>query len=94
MGIAKAVASTFRKAGSPKNRFQPYRNTSGKSGVSMYLIEPEAITVRFTTGAVYRYTYDSAGRGRIEQMKVLATNGQWLNSFINLNVKFMYESKG
>lgn len=70
-----------------------YQNLGGDSGVASYEFDATSIEVTFATGGVYRYTYASAGAENIEQMKVLAENGQGLNSFINRNpaVKKGYE---
>lgn len=70
-----------------------YKNLGGDSGVSAYEIGAESITVQFNTGAVYLYTYRSAGSANIEKMKLLAVAGKGLNSFIMRNVKKGYESK-
>lgn len=70
-----------------------YKNLGGNSGVSAYEIGEDSITVQFSTGKVYRYTYRSAGSHNIEQMKNLSQQGQGLNSFINSTVKFKYEAK-
>ena len=70
-----------------------YKNFGGKSGVSAYEIGAESITVQFTSGAVYLYTYKSAGSSNIEEMKSLAVAGQGLNSFISRNVRKGYETK-
>lgn len=70
-----------------------YKNLGGNSGVSAYEIGAESITVQFTSGAVYLYTYKSAGSSNIEKMKSLAVAGQGLNSFITINVRKGYESK-
>lgn len=42
---------------------EPYRNIAGNSGVRAYEIGPNYITIEFGDGAVYRYTYASAGEG-------------------------------
>lgn len=70
-----------------------YKNLGGDSGVSAYEIGDDNIKVEFNDNALYLYTYSSAGRQNIEQMKNLAKQGQGLNGFINSNVKFKYESK-
>jgi hypothetical protein len=70
-----------------------YLNLSGKSGVSKYELGFESITVQFNDGAQYLYNYGSAGKGNIEQMKVLAINGSGLNSFISREVKELYARK-
>jgi hypothetical protein len=43
------------------------------------------------TESVYRYSYESAGRENVEEMKRLAVQGHGLNSFINRRVKYLYE---
>ena len=68
-----------------------YGNRHGRSGVLAYEIGPDSISVRFVNGDVYRYTYRSAGRARVEQMKVLAESGQGLSSFISRHARNAYE---
>lgn len=68
-----------------------YANLNGSSGVDAYEYGSDYIRVQFTTGAVYTYSYASAGSENIETMKVLADSGRGLNSFINKYVKFKYE---
>ena len=70
-----------------------YKNLGGNSGVSAYEIGTESITVKFSSGAVYLYTYKSAGSSNIEKMKSLAVDGEGLNSFIKIYVNKGYESK-
>lgn len=70
-----------------------YKNLDGDSGVSRYEIGSDRITVEFSTGSVYLYTYSSAGSSNIEKMKTLARDGKGLNSFINTHVKKLYEKK-
>jgi len=76
----------------------PYKNLSGKSGVSEYKIGDSYVIVKFIkpgkAGATtYKYTYASAERDNIEHMKNLAQEGVGLNAFINKEVKCKYESK-
>jgi len=68
-----------------------YENISGESNVSGYNIGPYFIQVMFSSGNVYRYSYDSAGQENVEEMKRLAIAGQGLGSFIQNNVKYDYE---
>ena len=70
-----------------------YKNLGGDSGVSDYKIGDDSITVQFSTGDVYLYTYSSAGSTHIEEMKLLAVTGEGLNSYINKYVRKGYESK-
>ena len=70
-----------------------YKNLGGNSGVLAYEIGDDSITVQFSTGAVYLYTYRSAGSANIEKMKSLAVAGEGLNSYINIHVRDDYESK-
>lgn len=68
-----------------------YRNLSGVSGVSAYEIGSDYILVRFSTGAVYRYSYRKAGNSHVDEMKSLARKGLGLNSYINKYVKYSYD---
>ena len=68
-----------------------YKNNNGESGVNAYEYGSDYIRVRFSTGAEYLYTYQSAGVENIEHMKVLAKNGAGLNAFINRVVRKLYE---
>lgn len=72
---------------------QPYLNASGQSGVRGYAIGSNYIDVYFSTGALYRYTYASAGSTAIENMKRLAVAGSGLNSYINRYVKSNYAAR-
>lgn len=72
---------------------QRYKNLGGDSGVTAYEYRSNEIRVQFADGSVYLYTYSSAGRGNIEKMKRLADAGQGLNSFINTNVRKLYQDK-
>lgn len=67
-----------------------YANASGHSGVTAYEIRPDAITVAFRDGGVYRYTYASAGRDNVERMKLLAAAGRGLSTFITRSVRDRY----
>lgn len=68
-----------------------YGNRHGHSGVLAYEIGPDSIEVKFVNGEVYRYTYGSAGRTKVEQMKALAESGQGLSAFISRHVRGAYE---
>lgn len=70
-----------------------YSNNGGDSGIRSYQIKSDRITVTFSTGSSYEYTYNSAGSDNIETMKSLAIRGQGLNSFINKHVKNKYSRK-
>ncbi|CAG1007340.1 hypothetical protein METP2_03859 [Methanosarcinales archaeon] len=70
-----------------------YRNFGRDSGVSAYENGTDFIRVQFNDGAIYLYTYASAGSDSIEHMKHLANQGQGLNSFINTRVRKSYARK-
>lgn len=70
-----------------------YRNLRGNSGVRAYELGEDFIRVGFSDGAVYLYTYSSAGTANIEHMKELAKQGYGLNSFISRNVRKAYARK-
>src|SRR5688572_3400968 len=76
-----------------KHFMERYRNLSGDSGVSAFEIGVDFIVVEFRKGGPYFYSYRSAGRTKVEQMKVLARKGQGLGTFINKYVKHKYERK-
>lgn len=70
-----------------------YRDVDGDTGVAAYELGPDSITVQFSTGAVYLYTYASAGYQNIERMKHLAKSGDGLNAFIVKYVRKAYAQK-
>jgi hypothetical protein len=76
-----------------KTRMQRYRNLQGDSGVTAYALEAEAIHVRFADGTTYLYTWESAGRDKIEQMARLAREGHGLCTYISRHVRDAYASK-
>lgn len=61
-----------------------YLNLSGMSGVRAYEIGDDFIAVEFMAGRFRRYTYTHAitGMQHVENMKVLASQGVGLNSYI------------
>ena len=69
-----------------------YRDVDGDSGVLAYNPGADYIEVQFKgTSRIYRYSYQKAGRANVETMKALAKSGNGLNSFINKNVKYLYD---
>jgi len=70
-----------------------YRNAGGDSGVRAYSFDSNSITVKFSDGWHYLYTYESAGAAEVEEMKQLAARGSGLNGFINTRVKKDYAKK-
>ena len=70
-----------------------YRSTSGKlSGVTAYEINSTSIIVEFKGKTKYLYSYSSAGRSAVEEMKRLALNSNGLSTYIAKN-KPLHESK-
>ncbi|MFM1876426.1 MAG: hypothetical protein RL266_2163 [Bacteroidota bacterium] len=61
---------------------QKYRNISGNSTVKAFTAEQASITIEFTNGEVYEYSYSSAGKHHVETMKLLAKAGYGLGSYI------------
>lgn len=70
---------------------QTYGNLGGKSNIKEYEIGDTYIDVLFASGAVYRYSYASAGKEKVEMMKKLAFHGEGLNSYIMRNARKEYE---
>ena len=72
---------------------EKYKNLSGNSNVKAYQIGNDSITIRFKDGSVYLYTYLSAGRSNVGEMKNLAIAGKGLDSYIKRHVKKSYAEK-
>lgn len=72
---------------------QIYKNLGGNSNVSAFELGDNYIDVQFNGGAIYRYSYMSAGVFKVDEMKRLALQGYGLNSYIMRNVRMDYESK-
>lgn len=71
---------------------QRYADTDHDSGVDSFEINGNSITVWFKSRQTpYIYSYLSAGKYHIEQMKILATNGDGLNAYIKKYVNNKYE---
>lgn len=68
-----------------------YQNRSGNSGVVAYEAGASFIRVRFVEGALYTYSYQSAGKAKVERMKTLALEGKGLATYISQHVKDAYE---
>ncbi len=60
-----------------------YKSRGGQpSGVTAYEIGKNYITVEFSDGSVYQYTYVTAGTATVEKMQELARESQGLSSYI------------
>jgi hypothetical protein len=68
-----------------------YGGHTRKHGVFAFEIQPDAIEVEFTSGWVYRFSYQKTGTTRVERMKQLAESGHGLSTFINRHVRNRYE---
>ena len=70
-----------------------YGGNKRRSGVQGYEIGPESIDVEFSSGWVYRFSYQRPGASRVERMKQLAESGRGLSTFISKHVKNRFESR-
>jgi hypothetical protein len=68
-----------------------YKNLGRDSRVHYYQIEDTSIEVKFDSSKPYTYSYKKAGKSHVENMKILATRGSGLNSYINKYVKNLYD---
>jgi len=69
-----------------------YLNLNGNSSVTYYQINDNSISVWFQGAARnYTYSYRKAGQYHVEQMKMLARSGAGLGSYINRNVRKLYD---
>lgn len=71
---------------------EKYKNLNGDSGVEGFEIGSNFIRVKFKSNPrIYQYSYRKAGLNHVEKMKQLAQYGSGLNSYIDKNVKFLYD---
>ncbi len=71
---------------------EKYLNKNRDSGVSHFEIHTDKIIIKFTrTIRTYTYSYSKAGVEHVNKMKILARNGSGLNSYIDLNVRKLYD---
>ncbi|MFD1259025.1 hypothetical protein ACFQ3S_19635 [Mucilaginibacter terrae] len=70
-----------------------YKNQHGNSGVLAYEIGEDSIAIQFVRGDSYLYTYRKPGKTQVDQMKVLAAQGEGLSTYISRVVKGRYEEK-
>ncbi len=67
-----------------------YKDIDGDSWIIEYEIWVDFIDVKFKSWKVYTYSYDSASKIHIENMKKLALVWNWLNSYIMKNCRNLY----
>jgi hypothetical protein len=72
---------------------QRYSGADRDSGIDAYEAGANFMRVRFIHGGTYLYTYRSAGKHHIDNMKTLAKSGKGLNSYINDHVREFFERK-
>ena len=65
----------------------------GVSGVIAYQFGMDYIDVQFKGGTTYRYNYEQTGSQTVKRMKILATQGQGLSTFISRKVRDNHASK-
>lgn len=73
----------------------PYRNLSGQSNIVSYETAEDSIHVVFKSGSVRNYLYNNIRPGpvAVEKMKILASQGHGLNSYISTTVKSNFAKK-
>ena len=62
-----------------------YKDLSGRSAIAGYDIKPGAIVIEFRSGAIYTYSYGSAGAETVDEMIRLALAGRGLATFVSRN---------
>ena len=73
---------------------EKYLNLGGDSGILAYEIGDYYIKVEFPEPhGIYTYSYQRAGRYHVEKMKKLAIDGRGLNTYINKNVRKLYDQR-
>ncbi len=68
-----------------------YSNRRGNSPITHFQRGEEKIIVWFNNGKSYSYSYRSAGKHNVDQMKLLAQRGSGLSAYITKNVRFRYD---
>ena len=63
------------------------------SGIAAYIETQRSVIVIFTTGAMYRYTYQSAGKIKIKALKRLLRYGRGAQAYINKKVRMLYSER-
>ena len=72
----------------------PLYNEKSTRGVKAYEIGDDYITISFHQGSYdYKFTYESAGKGVVEVMKLMAKEGKGLGAFLSTQVKEKYASR-
>ncbi len=61
--------------------------------MTAYEVGHHSITLEFSDGDVYRYTYQSAGKEVVEYMIKLAQEGKGLNTYVSRRVRAAYAEK-
>lgn len=70
----------------------PYKNISRNSGILAYETGTTFIRIRFRDGT-YTYNYARPGRKTVEVLKLLATKGKGLSTYISRFVRDNYASR-
>ena len=68
-----------------KNYYSVSPATGKPTGIKGYDYDDESITIYFTSGSIYTYTYGSCGAGHVESMKQLADSQDGLNTYTTKN---------
>lgn len=67
-----------------------YKNLQGNSGIMSYSIGRDSIVIAFRGGHTYKYTYAVTGKEHVQNMKLLATEGKGLSTYISRYVKDLF----
>ena len=70
-----------------------YPDDGHNTGVTAYSFGDDSITVLFKEGWYYLYDNDKPGKHHVEQMKVLAGQGNGLSTYISQHVREDYKKK-
>ena len=69
---------------------KPYKNLSGISGVVAYQYGNDWLNVQFVDGRIHTYTATGVGPLHLENMKVLADDGEGLWHYISVCVEVKF----
>ena len=72
---------------------QVYRSVSAESGITHFVLLPNAIIILFRDGSAYLYTGDRPGAAHVLNMSQRATAGKGLTTYINQHVRSNYADR-
>ena len=74
-------------------KLENYMDLSGGGGITGYKFLQKGIILQCKLKDLYLYDFNKPGKQHIEQMKIVAEEGQGLTTYVNKNVRDNYSEK-